>query len=87
MHDLPFSFGIVDLLHLRMSLSVISRLRFYHVGMSKQFARRLGTHFRYGLVWCVSIARNFPGTNEVYMMMTVETLARAMCLLRLISIQ
>ena len=59
MHNLPFSFGSVDSSHLQISPSFIDKLRFYHVGMSKQFARRLGTHFRYGLVWCVSIARNF----------------------------
>ena len=59
MHNLPFSFGSVDSSHLQISPSFIDTLRFYHVGMSKQFARRLGTHFRYGLVWCVSIARNF----------------------------
>ena len=59
MNNLPFCFGSVDSRHLHISRSFIDRLRFYHVGMSKQFARRLGTHFRYGLVWCVSIARNF----------------------------
>jgi hypothetical protein len=40
------------------------------------------------MVWCGAFpSPELPGTNEVYMMMTVETLARAMCLLRLISIQ
>ena len=57
--NIPSSFGSVYSRHLHIGLSFVDMLRFYHVGMSKQFARRLGTHFRYGLVRCVSIARNF----------------------------
>jgi len=87
MHNLPFSFGIIDSRHLRYQPQLYRRATFLPRLHVETVCPKTGHAFQ---IWFGVVRfhrQKLPGTNEVYMMMTVETLARGMCLLLLISIQ